>query len=1172
MPLGPGQLATTAARLKIGRVGAMRLRYAPAFGGSFVIGNVNRTAGIQVGSPTIQDVLNDTPNTCEFVANFKPLAGQDVKINYPGAILFGGAIERVEQTYVGSEPANIAWRATCQDYSRLLTRKVINTTYSEQSATAIATDLIAGTGVSAFGITAGLPTITGGIDFLDTDPRTALAKLAQRIGAYWYVDYSKVLHFFLTDPSPAPDPLLPTTASLMVDPPVTYEEDITQLRTRVIVTGGGSTTLLPIAAGASLIPVEDATLFASSGELRSETLRFSHTGKVAGGVATNVGSSIAAPSAAPSASLSTTQVGKIVGAVSYKFSFKNASGETLVSPASNTVTGVAFATPTAAPAIGVTGGLGRLVGVYSYRIANVTDRGETTPGPVSSTVAPTAFPPSTGVSITANGLGPLIGFYQYVCTFVTQYGETTAGGVNSRSAAAVAAPGGMSLSEVPNTIGPLVGVYSYRVSFVTSLGETLPGGVSSLTIGAQGLPAAPICVSTAVGPLVGNYSYVVSFVSPFGETVGIPTGTFNCALVQAGTPGVFGDGTGSSIAYAVMITHPIYGASQLSGRTIDTNKGATPVVQFFPPSGCGWNVYTTGTTTDPAGAPLFQVAEMGPGFTSFTHTNQTGPQFTGENPSMGRWVQVSNIPQGPTGTTSRRIYRTRAGGSAYFLVGEINNNASGQVFNDNAPDNALTVQAPSVNLNGKQVTVTFIPTGPTGTIARRVWRTKAGGSSYFLIGALADNATTSVLDATPDAALTVNAPITATAGGEQFLIGVPIGPSGTLGRRLYRSIAGASSFRLVADIADNSGTSVLDATADNQLSPGTVPVLNTAGGQNVQLTNIPAGPAGTLARRLYRTRAGGSGQWFLAGQISDNVTASFVDSLPDESLGRLAPLVNDAGASAVTVTIPTGPSGTASRRLYRTEGGGSVYRFVTEIRDNTTGIHLDTKADSELGDLPLDVSTIGALAGATSLAVLDASGFATAGWARVDSQIITWSNRTSTTLTGIPSSGDGAIRSSISAGSGIVALPILTGVSGLTAALVAGAPVNLLVQRDDTPAQAALVAREGFGTGVIEYAITDTNLSATEATARANAELALFSKPIGRLRYASRDLKTASGKRITVNLPSLGLNQTFTIQSATITEIGVAVGANPLFTVEASTLRFSLEDALRRLLSGMGGL
>ena len=147
-------------------------------------------------------------------------------------------------------------------------------------------------------------------------------------------------------------------------------------------------------------------------------------------------------------------------------------------------------------------------------------------------------------------------------------------------------------------------------------------------------------------------------------------------------------------------------------------------------------------------------------------------------------------------------------------------------------------------------------------------------------------------------------------------------------------------------------------------------------------------------------------------------------------------------------------------------------------------------------------------------------------------------------LTGIPASGPGAILYRDSRGR-------------------RRQPVG---QCDDVAAQAALAALEGPPSdGIVEHFIQDRRLSLATATATGNADLALFARPIQALTYATHDTKSAAGKTVSVNLPPLALAGTFTIQRVTIDQLGAAPNLPPRYTVEASSVRFCLEDVLRRL-------
>lgn len=71
--------------------------------------------------------------------------------------------------------------------------------------------------------------------------------------------------------------------------------------------------------------------------------------------------------------------------------------------------------------------------------------------------------------------------------------------------------------------------------------------------------------------------------------------------------------------------------------------------------------------------------------------------------------------------------------------------------------------------------------------------------------------------------------------------------------------------------------------------PGTATVVNPSS-QQVNLTAIPLGPAGTIARRIYRTPATpvDPKDYRFAAEIADNTTTAYTDNLADGSLGAPA--------------------------------------------------------------------------------------------------------------------------------------------------------------------------------------------------------------------------------------------------------------------------------------------
>jgi len=82
-------------------------------------------------------------------------------------------------------------------------------------------------------------------------------------------------------------------------------------------------------------------------------------------------------------------------------------------------------------------------------------------------------------------------------------------------------------------------------------------------------------------------------------------------------------------------------------------------------------------------------------------------------------------------------------------------------------------------------------------------------------------------------------------------------------------------------------------------------VTTTGGNNQVALTGIPTGPAGTLYRNIYRTQVGGSSNTEkFVHQIADNTTTSYTDAASDASIvGNAAePTVDTSGSIRFNMT------------------------------------------------------------------------------------------------------------------------------------------------------------------------------------------------------------------------------------------------------------------------------
>lgn len=92
---------------------------------------------------------------------------------------------------------------------------------------------------------------------------------------------------------------------------------------------------------------------------------------------------------------------------------------------------------------------------------------------------------------------------------------------------------------------------------------------------------------------------------------------------------------------------------------------------------------------------------------------------------------------------------------------------------------AGVVASVTIATAAKRVDLSGIPIGPPGTTSRRLYRTKAGASLYFLLTTIADNTTTIYIDNTADASLgSEEPPIQNTTGAVRHVIGMWVEDTG----------------------------------------------------------------------------------------------------------------------------------------------------------------------------------------------------------------------------------------------------------------------------------------------------------------------------------------------------------------------------------------------------------
>lgn len=415
-------------------------------------------------------------------------------------------------------------------------------------------------------------------------------------------------------------------------------------------------------------------------------------------------------------------------------------------------------------------------------------------------------------------------------------------------------------------------------------------------------------------------------------------------------------------------------------------------------------------------------------------------------------------------------------------------------------------------------------------------------------------------------------------------------PPGTAQIKIYRTRGAPTSatypngpFYVAASVTPTpnawGGAAAWDDFVSDASLGAAIPTTNTAlAAMGTIAVTVPIGGAGVTDRKIYRTVAGGSALKLL-GPVGNNTATVANDGQPDSALGAAPPITNTAGAEYHAVqlsNIATGPAAVTNRKVYRTVVNGAQLKLLWPMGDNTTTTLLDQVADAGLGiNAPTgDTSGLQQVpgqvpAGSASMVVANAGVFqAAGGWAVIGNgeQVVRYTATTANSLTGLPPLGIGAITAAVAYNSTVTAAPLLTGVAGLTAALVKGDEVYLVVRRDDAARQTALAAMVHVGPGIREEWVQDRRLAIPEARARGDATLALRPLEDVTITYRCRDLRTASGKTITVNLPApTNLSGSYKIQHVTIGNFRPYPTQYPTYTVTASSRRFSFEDWLRRM-------
>lgn len=148
---------------------------------------------------------------------------------------------------------------------------------------------------------------------------------------------------------------------------------------------------------------------------------------------------------------------------------------------------------------------------------------------------------------------------------------------------------------------------------------------------------------------------------------------------------------------------------------------------------------------------------------------------------------------------------------------------------------------------------------------------------------------------------------------------------------------------IINDVAKSISLSTDGGTVTNTVGSGSMSVTTTEAAPRLDIPAAARGGAGTNA--------------LSAGDYSWKVTYLTAEGETEASDASNTLTIDPLTQDPPTVTLPIGSHYVLSRKLYRTTAGGSTYKLVATISDNTTATYDDDIADASLGVVAPTVNT-----------------------------------------------------------------------------------------------------------------------------------------------------------------------------------------------------------------------
>jgi len=276
------------------------------------------------------------------------------------------------------------------------------------------------------------------------------------------------------------------------------------------------------------------------------------------------------------------------------------------------------------------------------------------------------------------------------------------------------------------TVRPLAGTgiedgaHQWAYTFVTAAGETLPSLLSASVL-METLPTAPAVASIVpspypgAGPVVGlTVNYAIAVIKDITQ---LTVFGFASGITALGTP-----------ASVVAAGNTAYSATFIS-RTDLIGR----YIGLFRNDGGGTTWYLMDYIFNgvAAGATAQISFDLSPhNFNSpFSSTFQIAP-WVAFSPVNNAWIAV--VPTGPIGTTSRKVYRTAAGGAQLKLQQTIANNTATTGVTDTTPDASLGANAPTTDTSGLVLSAVSVTSGATA--AGAITMNLSSGAAFLSTG------------------------------------------------------------------------------------------------------------------------------------------------------------------------------------------------------------------------------------------------------------------------------------------------------------------------------------------------------------------------------------------------------------------------------------------------------